>query len=304
MASKIDTSKLKFHVFGDERFVDLNLYQFGWEKCAPLHSFGPYVRNHYLFHYVISGKGVLLANDKKYPVQSGQGFLIFPGQVTSYMADQDVPWEYTWLEFDGLRARECVNLAGLSLSEPVWKAANHQAADQLREKMQTLVDFAEQSSRRTRAPYAETRPLRIIGYGFLFLDQLIQSSAHRDVSSAKRLRDFYIKEALSFIEQNYQTDISVEEVAAVCGLSRNYFGKIFKEGMGESPQQFLIHYRMARAAQLLKESKLSIRQIGTMVSYPNQLHFSRAFKSIYGIAPREYRQRYFVDDSADELHNL
>lgn len=287
-------------MFGDERFVDLNLYQFGWEKCAPLHSFGPYVRNHYLFHYVIFGKGVLLANDRRYPVQSGQGFLIFPGQVTSYMADQENPWEYTWLEFDGLRARESLNLAGLSLSQPVWHAANHQAAKQLRERMQTLVDFAETTSRRTRSPYAEARPLRMIGYDFLFLDQLIKSSAHQDTGSTKRLRDFYIKEALSFIEQNYQTDISIEEVAAVCGLSRNYFGKIFKEGMGESPQQFLMHYRMAKAAQLLKESKLSIHQISGMVNYPNQLHFSRAFKSIYGIAPREYRQKNFVDDGSNE----
>lgn len=70
--------------------------------------------------------------------------------------------------------------------------------------------------------------------------------------------------------------------------------------MGESPQQFLMHYRMAKAAQLLKESKLSIHQISGMVNYPNQLHFSRAFKSIYGIAPREYRQKNFVADGSNE----
>lgn len=49
-------TKLRFHVFQDERFVDLNLYQYGWEQTEPLHSYGPYARNHYLFHYVISGK--------------------------------------------------------------------------------------------------------------------------------------------------------------------------------------------------------------------------------------------------------
>lgn len=296
MAGK-DVAKLKFHVFGDERFVDLNLYQFGWEQCEPLYSFGPYVRNHYLFHYVISGKGVLLANDQQYPIHAGQGFLIFPEQITSYMADREDPWEYIWIEFDGLRARECLSLAGFSIAKPIWKAASHEDAGLLQERMQELVDFAEMPSSHARTPYEKARPLRIIGYGFLFLDQLIQSSAHKDTSSNKRLRDFYLKEALSFIEQNYQKDISVEDVAAVCGLSRNYFGKIFKEGMGESPQQFLMHYRMARASQLLKESKLSIRQVGAAVSYPNQLHFSRAFKAIYGMAPREYRQKYFIDDN-------
>ena len=48
-------SNVLFSVFPNERFVDLGLYQYGWEQCTPLHSYGPYVRNHYLFHYVISG---------------------------------------------------------------------------------------------------------------------------------------------------------------------------------------------------------------------------------------------------------
>ena len=61
-----DVSKLKFHVFRDERFVDLNLYQFGWERTTPAHSYGPHARNHYLFHYIIAGKGVLLANEQEY----------------------------------------------------------------------------------------------------------------------------------------------------------------------------------------------------------------------------------------------
>ena len=298
MSHTNDPQKLKFHVFEDERFVDLNLYQFGWERCTPLQSFGPYVRNHYLFHFVISGKGVLLAGEQQYPVEAGQGFLICPHQVTSYMADETDPWEYTWLEFDGLRARESLSLAGIGPKAPVWQASSRETADLLQQQMLRIVDLAGNvPSPRTHGSHTRTRPLQIIGHGFLFLDQLIWSSAHKDDSTDKRLRNFYIKEALSFIEQNYQQDISVETISAVCGLNRSYFGRIFKESMGESPQQFLMHYRMAKASQLLKESKLPICQIGTMVNYPNQLHFSRAFKTTYGIPPREFRQKYFIDDS-------
>ena len=61
-----EIEKLKFHVFRDERFIDLNLYQFGWERTSPIHSYGPYARNHYLFHYAIAGRGVLLANGTEY----------------------------------------------------------------------------------------------------------------------------------------------------------------------------------------------------------------------------------------------
>ena len=56
------------------------------------HSFGPAKRNHYLFHYIISGTGTLMADNAKgetqtYSIKSGQGFLIFPEQITTYYAD-------------------------------------------------------------------------------------------------------------------------------------------------------------------------------------------------------------------------
>ena len=89
---------LLFSVFPNENFVDLGLFQCGREKCSPAHSFGPASRNHYLFHYVLSGAGRQLATDKKgitreYPIKSLQGFMIFPDQITTYIADNDMPWE-------------------------------------------------------------------------------------------------------------------------------------------------------------------------------------------------------------------
>lgn len=275
-------NKLKFHVFQDERFVDLNLYQYGWERTEPLHSYGPHARNHYLFHYVISGRGVLYADDNAYTIEGGHGFLIVPGVPTTYVADREDPWEYTWIEFDGLRARESLSLAGISRHQPVYTSLNREAGRLLEEQMLYIVNHSQAS------------PIRQIGQGFLFLDQLVQSSAGQRPQTQRRLRDFYMKEALSFIEQNYQRDISIEEIAAFCGLNRSYFGKVFRDTMGESPQAFLLHYRMARAAQLLKESTLPISAISAMVSYANQLHFSRAFKSVYGVAPRDYRATHFV----------
>ena len=73
--------ELSFSLFPNENFLDLRLYQYGWEQCAPLHSYGPTVRNHYLFHYVISGQGWLDSNDqdgvtRKHCLGADQGFLI------------------------------------------------------------------------------------------------------------------------------------------------------------------------------------------------------------------------------------
>lgn len=274
-----------FSVFPSENFVDLGLYQFGWEHCTPCQSFGPAARNHYLFHYVISGTGTLHADNIKgtpvsYQVKSGQGFMIFPGQICTYVADKEIPWEYVWIEFDGLRVKNAIELTGLHQNQPVYRARFKDMSEIMKNEMLYMINHKEEP------------PFHLIGHLYLFLDALVRSLASVEPDKGNGLRDFYIKEAFAFIEQNFQNDISVEAIAAACGLNRSYFGKIFRESTGKSPQEFLISYRMIKAAELLKLTTLSISNIGNAVGYSNQLHFSRAFKNVYGVSPRQWRTLY------------
>lgn len=273
-----------FSVFPSENFIDLSLYQFGWERCAPSHAFGPAARNHYLFHYVISGTGTLLADDlsgmtRTYQVKGGQGFMIFPGQITTYVADRELPWEYVWVEFDGLRAKETIEIAGLTPSEPIYRAHSHILRETMMEEMLYIAGHGDMS------------PFHLIGHLYLFLDALTRSISTMQLKKAGRLRDFYIHEALSYIEQNFYNNISVEDIADHCGLNRSYFGKIFKESMGRTPQEFLLNYRMTKASELLKLTTLSVGDIGSAVGYDNPLHFSRAFKHALGMSPRAWRNQ-------------
>ena len=194
-----------------------------------------------------------------------------------YIADHEIPWEYVWIEFDGLRAKETIELTGLSVDQPVYKARYKDLADLMKSEMLYIVSHREES------------PFHLIGHLYLFIDSLVRSCSLTKVNSGNGLRDFYIREAVTFIEQNFQNVISVEDIAASCGLNRSYFGKIFKRATGRTPQQFLLTYRMIKATELLKLTKLSIGDIGNAVGYANQLHFSRAFKNLYGKAPREWR---------------
>lgn len=275
---------LLFSVFPNENFVDLGLYQFGWERCAPSHSFGPAARTHFLFHYVISGTGTLYADDSSgvtqtYQIKSGQGFMIFPNQITTYIADKNLPWEYTWLEFDGLRVKEAVEIAGFSLNDPIY----HAHSRVLRETMMNEMLYI--------AEHGDLSPFHLIGHLYLFLDAMTNSVSSIKLKKAGRLRDFYVREALTFMEQNFHNDISVEDIADNCGLNRSYFGKIFKESTGRTPQEFLLNYRMTKATELLKLTKLTVGDISNAVGYDNPLHFSRAFKNIFGISPREWRNQ-------------
>lgn len=275
-----------FHIFSDERFLDMTVYQYGYEKCAPLHSYGPFVRNHYLFHYVISGKGTLSVTQTGgdgsfiYQIGARSGFLIEPGRINVYCADQKYPWEYVWVEFDGLRAKELMKEAGLSNDAPVYHPVSNDAADHLHSEMMRLTRYPDNS-----------RPLAIVGQLYLILDALIQGSSTKKKLQSGKLSRFYAQEALSFIEQNYQLPITVEDMANRCNLDRSYFGKVFKDMIGQSPQDFLIRYRLSKATSLLVSTSLPIGDISTQVGYPNPLHFSRAFRNVYGISPRQYRQQ-------------
>lgn len=206
--------------------------------------------------------------------------MLFPNQINTYIADQDLPWEYTWVEFDGLRAKEIVSTAGLSPDHPVYHAGSKDLRNEMMNEMLYIARHPGSSSE---------SPFHMIGHLYLFLDYFMRSAATVRMNQSGKIRDFYIKEALSYIEQNFQNNITIEDIAAFCGLNRSYFGKIFHDTIGKSPQEFLISYRMTKATELLKLTSLSIADIGNAVGYPNQLHFSRAFKNVYGTSPRSWR---------------
>ena len=276
-------SEVRFSIFKDEHYIDLTIMQYGFEQCKPLHSFGPYVRNNYLFHYVVSGKGTLRANDEKdkmqeYSLEGGSGFIIEPGYVNTYMADEKEPWTYMWIEFAGLRARECVEAMGVSQLHPVYVPDTKEHGKEIEEKLRHFVFSEDHSS------------MSLIGQFYLLLDRMIQYSSTRRAPQDGKLSEFYAKEAIRYIETHYKEDVTVEDIAKNCQLERSYFGKTFKGVIGQSPQEFLVHYRMAKAAALLTTSDRQISEIGALVGYPNALHFSRAFKRVYQISPREYRQ--------------
>ena len=140
---------------------------------------------------------------------------------------------------------------------------------------------------------ADKAPIRLIGLGMILLDEIVQTSKTKITTGNKHLRDFYLKEALSYIERNFQRNVSIEKIADASGLNRSYFSRLFKETFGQPPQQFLIQYRLTKAAELLKNTRISVAEVGRSVGYDNQLHFSRAFRSVFGVPPSEYRNLHY-----------
>lgn len=276
----------KSYIFNNINYVDIILYQFGSERCEPLHSFGPTVKNHFLFHYVLSGKGTLYSfnngvqnESSLYTIKAGEGFLLTPNIINTYEADKYDPWNYVWIEFEGLKAQRYLEEIGLSSKKPIFTPKEYNDDNSIKENLMFLLN-------NPNAPDSA-----ILGHLYLFFYALLENSSFNTIKSASNLQEFYVREAINYIEKNYNNNISVEDIAKWCNLDRSYFGKIFKNSMKTTPQEFLIKYRLSKACEMLKEDNISIKKISELTGYKNQFHFSRAFKEFYNTSPRQWRNQ-------------
>lgn len=259
--------------------TDLDMYQCGTEICNPGHYYGPAVRDHFLVHYIHSGRGRFCIGEKVYSLQKGQGFLICPDIVTYYQADDEDPWHYSWVGFQGLKAESYLQQAGLNLDQPIFTCASEDFVNSC------FTHMIEARSLR------EGREIRLLGYLYLFLSQLIEQHGKDKFSDrADTRKEIYIQKAIAYIGMNYSRKISISELSRHIGLDRSYLGSLFKEQLGVSPQSFLIHFRMKKACELIKSDSLTIGDISRSVGYDDPMLFSKVFKKHFGIPPREYRK--------------
>lgn len=111
---------------GSNEVRELSFLFCGRQNCKPGEAVGPAVREHYLMHYCLSGRGVYRAQGVKYEIGPGEGFLILPGELTSYQADDQEPWDHIWVGFTGSRAAEYLRSCGLGQDRRTFQCAQSQ----------------------------------------------------------------------------------------------------------------------------------------------------------------------------------
>ena len=261
--------------------TELNMYQCGTQNCEPGHFWGPAVRDHFLIHYILDGKGRYCYDNKVYQLQKGQGFLICPDKITYYQADMEDPWTYSWIGFHGLKAEAYLKKALLTADNPIF---TYDKDDSIAKCFNEMI---------TAKKYQKGREIRLLGYLYIFLSILVEESANdRFVDYSSNRKELYIKKTIEFIEMNYSRKISISDIAAYIGLDRSYLGSIFKHQLNTSLQDFLVNYRINKGCELMKNKDLAIGDIARSVGYEDPLLFSKIFRKINGIPPREYRKSY------------
>ncbi len=99
-----------------------------------------------------------------------------------------------------------------------------------------------------------------------------------------------IDAALSYINRNLNTMISVKELALSCAMSESSFRQVFKESVGQSPLKYINTERIKKAAELLKETDFSVTTISDMLGFYDDSYFIKMFKRAYDLSPSEYRK--------------
>lgn len=99
-----------------------------------------------------------------------------------------------------------------------------------------------------------------------------------------------LKNVLSFIRSNYDKQITLDEIAGAANMSPKYFCTFFKEMTTKTPVEYLVLYRIERAARKLRNSQLSVTEIAFSCGFNDLSYFIKTFKNIKGVTPAKFRK--------------
>lgn len=263
--------------------VELFLTYCGYEIIDEGYQVNFEKRNDYLLCIVTNGQGTLIVNNNVYSLKNGSAFVIFPGMEGYFDADAGVSCSYSWIGFSGVKADECVRYSGFSQKSLFQTIDNTEHLCAYIKRMLEVRDmtFANELKRN--------------GLLKLFFSDFIEqydkqvAEIHLKVSHGGET-SAYIRNAISYISENYSSNIKINELADYIGVNRSYLASSFKKATGYSPKEYLLCLRMEKAKTLLEKTDMPINSIANSVGYTDQLAFSRMFKRYSGVSPRAYRE--------------
>lgn len=261
--------------------TDLRMVNCGIEDCIPSYQWGPGIRDRYIIHIVIAGKGIFKTKNHEYVLTKGDGFLIVPGEVIEYKADNDNPWTYAWVGFDGLASKPVLNQANLNHQNPIIRFENYEFFFLQIQKMLQCTSMSR------------GRDEMLLGLLYEFFSNLIQVNGSDNKKTKETLQEGYLHSCLNFITNNYSTSVTVNELSNFVGLDRSYLYSLFMKYLHINPKEYITQFRIKKAHELLQTS-LSINEIARSVGYEDSLLFSKIFKRYKGVSPSQFRNENFL----------
>lgn len=255
-----------------EGFRALYVHQAGEEVCESGHSFGPAVRDHFLVHIVLEGKGSFYCGEKRHEIGKGQGFLIFPELATYYAADKSDPWHYCWIGFNGLEADRVVRSCRISREQPVFDI------EEVVKGAECIRFIRDSGQPDSNLLYRQARL-----YEFFSLIKGRDSVRY----SEKRIA----RMTAAYISKNYSYPITVSGISDYMMVDRSHLFRVFKAEYGMSVQEYLQEYRLAKAVELMGGHDMTVTEVMYSCGFQDLPNFSRQFKKKYGEAPSTFGKK-------------
>lgn len=228
--------------------------------------------------YCTDGKGVIEVEDEVYPVEKNQAFCIPAAKKHRYYADERKPWSILWMHFQG----ENASFFPIEERNVITIASRHS-----NNRMITLFQILFRVLDRNYT----------LG-NFIYISQLtsmILSEVYfREKVDESTTYDRHVTEVIKYMYQNIGKNLSLQDISEEVELSKSYLNAIFKQQTGHAPVDFFIRMKMQEACKLLKSTDLYIYEVSERMGYTDQYYFSRIFKKVVGMSPKEYQNgEYF-----------
>lgn len=104
------------------------------------------------------------------------------------------------------------------------------------------------------------------------------------------LAPYLLRRVKSHIHQNFDKDLSLDDLANLAGISKFHFSRRFRQATGITPYQYVLETRIERAKRLLHGSESPISEVADEVGFNSQSQFNRAFKKMVGMTPGDFRR--------------
>lgn len=236
---------------------------------------------------VETGSATQVVDGMKYPLQAGSVFLIQPGQKHHFedisqlsLLTFSFDMESIQGSLEDLSVMEGFNLLFGTRNTPRKKLFVDDLT--LSRLNQIAVRMANEQS--LAGPGFRTALNLLLGETILLFSRQVREQTPETAAGAGKLAP-----VLSFMEENFQHDIKLEDLAEVAGMSVTNFRRLFKNKIGESPIQYLLLMRLAKARELLMTTSLSVTDIAMKAGFNDANYFSRQFTAVTGLPPRVWR---------------
>lgn len=273
--------ELKYVLYLDDTSKsELTAFSAGTESTLdPGYVSGPIIRDCYIAEYCNSGRGTVTVNNTTFSLQGGQCFMLFPGSIVTLESSVEDPWCFTWVCFYGSKVAYHLENMGITEEDPIFPWQDNQ---EILDFMLSGIAICHANS-----PTLEFEQNAFGNTLFAMFARACMINTNSKLTARSPQR--YISQALQYIESNFLKRIKVCDIASHIGLNRTYFSTLFHDEMGQTPQEFLIQYRIKKACDFFSNPHATVSSVAYSLGYEPHV-FSRVFKQVTGQTPQEYKQ--------------